>query len=198
MIQNFYSDAFDFNKEYKFEPELLPEITTEDPIYYSLLEFDKPVLAYDEALVISSKLDIDVNSNTCRLAFWGKLLNSNSSLDKDYMDTFLPKLKVFKTKERSGTIQRFVNEQEVVAADLFKKETNRQIFLNMKVELSTSEIGYIESLFGQTSKVKLRFPEGLKPITIEKLKNAKSNLDPVTVKMSFKKYIFDKNHKMIQ
>lgn len=186
------------NLEYKFEPELSPEVTTEDPIYYALLEFDKPVLAYDDALVIASKLDIDVNSNTCRLAFWGKLLINNSSLDKEYINTFLPKLKVFKTKERSGTIQRYVNEQELIAADLFKKETNRQIFLNMKVELSTSEIGYIESLFGQTSKVKLRFPEGLLPTTVEKLKNFKSNLEPLTVKMSFKKYIFDKNHKMVQ
>ena len=193
-----YSTTFNFNKEYKFETEISSEISPEDPIFYGLLEFEKPILAYDDALIISSKLDTDAHSNSCRLAFWGKIFMINSSLDKDYSDTFLPHLKVFKTKQRSGTIQRYVNEHELIAGDLFKKETNRQLFLNMKVELSTSEKGYIESLFGQSSKVKLRFSEGLQASTIERLKSTKNNVDPISVQMTFKKYNFDKNHKMIQ
>lgn len=41
--------------------------------------------------------------------------------------------------------------------NLFKKETNIQSFVGMKVSLSTGEIGCIEGSFGQSGKFKVTF-----------------------------------------
>ena len=46
---------------------------------------------------------------------------------------------------------------EVIGKNLVKKETNVQPFINLKVTLSTGEIGIIEGSFGQSGKVKIRF-----------------------------------------
>ena len=45
---------------------------------------------------------------------------------------------------------------EVIGKNLLKKETNVQPFLNLKVTLSTGEVGIIEGSFGQSGKVKIR------------------------------------------
>jgi selenocysteine-specific elongation factor len=41
---------------------------------------------------------------------------------------------------------------------MFNKETNIQLFVGLQVELSTGEVGVIESSFGQSGKVKIRIP----------------------------------------
>jgi hypothetical protein len=46
---------------------------------------------------------------------------------------------------------------EVIGKNLVKKETNVQPFINLKVTLSTGEIGIIEGSFGQSGKIKIRF-----------------------------------------
>jgi selenocysteine-specific elongation factor len=186
--------TFDFLEEFQYEDEF-----SDDPEqiknYFALLEFEKPVLAPDKSLLIGSKLDEDLSLHTCRLAFHDQISYGFSSDDKNYSVSFLPRLKIFKNKQRAGTIQRFVNEQEVIAANLFKKETDRNIFLNLKVSLLSGESGYIESLFGQSSKVKIRIPDGLKKTTIEQLKNSK---EPIVVNLNFKKYVFNKKNEILQ
>ncbi len=47
---------------------------------------------------------------------------------------------------------------EVIGKNIFKKETNIQLFVNLKIELSTGEAGFIEGSFGQSGKVKIRVP----------------------------------------
>ena len=46
---------------------------------------------------------------------------------------------------------------EVIGKNLFKKETNIQLFVNLKVTLTTGETGLIDGSFGQSGKVKIRF-----------------------------------------
>lgn len=46
---------------------------------------------------------------------------------------------------------------EIIGKNLFKKETNIQLFVNLKVTLSTGETGLIEGHFGQSGKLKIRF-----------------------------------------
>jgi len=95
---------------------------------------------------------------------------------------------------------------EVIGKNLFKKETNIQLFLNLKVSLSTGEIGIIESSFGQSGKVKIRFMENLKEETQSLLSSSgskkKKPLDEKTelvrIILSFKRYIYDPHKKIIQ
>lgn len=188
-------ESFEFQQEYLFEEEFL-----EDPDdkrnFFALLEFEKSVLAPDKSMLIGSKLDDDLSLHTCRLAFHDQISYEFSSDDKNYQTSFLPRLKIFKNKQRVGTVQRFVNDQEIIATNLFKKETDRNLFLNLKVSLSSGESGYIESLFGQSLKVKIRIPESLKEATVEQLKS--KNSEPILVNLNFKKYVFNKSNEILQ
>ena len=102
-------------------------------------------------------MDTDIHANTCRLAFYGHVLDGFT--DSDYLTKDLPsKLRIYKRKEKIGFIDRVVDGQTLIGKDLFQKETNINAFVNFKVELSpTGEQGFIESPFGQSGKFKVRF-----------------------------------------
>lgn len=189
-------ENFNFDKEYLYEEQVVED--PENPkTYFAVVEFEKSVTIPDASLIIGSKFDEDLSLHNCRLAFYDTSLSyENASDDKNYRTSFLPRIKIFKRKQRSGNIQRVVNDEELIA-NLFKKETNREIFLNMKIRLSTGESGYIESLFGQSSKVKLRFPEKLQESTLEKLKKNKSG-ESVQVLLDYKKFVFNKSNEILQ
>lgn len=48
------------------------------------------------------------------------------------------------------------DDYTVIGRSLFKKETNLQLFVGLKVTLSTGETGVIEGGFGQSGKFKIR------------------------------------------
>lgn len=50
------------------------------------------------------------------------------------------------------------DDYTVIGRSLFKKETNLQLFVGLKVMLSTGETGVIEGGFGQSGKFKIRVP----------------------------------------
>uniref|UniRef100_A0ABM5FJQ3 Selenocysteine-specific elongation factor isoform X6 n=1 Tax=Pogona vitticeps TaxID=103695 RepID=A0ABM5FJQ3_9SAUR len=54
---------------------------------------------------------------------------------------------------------KLCDDYSVIGRSLFKKETNIQIFVGLKVNLSTGEEGIIEGGFGQSGKFKIRIPE---------------------------------------
>lgn len=192
MIKLFKGDGsdFDWSKEYKYVE--CAEIDDEN--IFALLEFEKSVLVPKNHLLIGSKLDMDVHTNMCRLAFHGKM--NFMTDDKNYIETTLPNLKIFKEKMKEGSIQRIVNENEIIVSNLFKKEsTNRELFVGLKVCLESGDEGIIESTFGQTSKMKVRFMNGLSKEVLENLKNKTISQ---TVSLKFKKYIFSKSHRIVQ
>ncbi|CAH1265230.1 EEFSEC [Branchiostoma lanceolatum] len=223
---------FDFSKEYLYQDELYgqegaskgkengavdSEATEAVPSQqWALLEFEKPVICPQKCLVIGSRLDTDIHANTCRLAFHGRLLEA--VVDKNYSETVLPKLKVFKNKSKEGMVERMTDEYTVIGRSLFKKETNIQLFVGLKVKLTTGEEGVIEGGFGQSGKFKIRIPQGLQPGTVQvlsaagkKKKGKKAEEEEaaaaqvtekgqggIQVSLQFKKYIFDPKKKMIQ
>ncbi|XP_035007852.1 selenocysteine-specific elongation factor isoform X3 [Hippoglossus stenolepis] len=125
-----------------------------DPEQWALLEFERPVTCPSLCLVIGSKLDRDINANACRLAFQGRLLQGFE--DKSYAETALPHLHIYKTKHKEGQVERVSDDYTVIGRNLFKKETNLQLFVGLKVTLSTGESGVIEGGFGQSGKFKIR------------------------------------------
>ena len=123
---------------------------------FAILELEKPVTCSSNSLVIGSKLDTDIHSNTCRIAFHGAILEAITDLK--YTENILPNVKVFKNKFKEGIVERKADEYAVICRGLFKKETNIELFVGMKVKLSTGEAGMIEGGFGQSGKFKVRIP----------------------------------------
>ncbi|XP_027957605.1 selenocysteine-specific elongation factor isoform X2 [Eumetopias jubatus] len=172
-------DSFDFSREYLFQEQYLdkdlaPVATDSDEAnkktgqategccprqQWALVEFEKPVTCPRLCLVIGSRLDADIHANMCRLAFHGVLLHGLE--DKDYAESFLPRLKVYKLKHKHGLVERVMDDHSVIGRSLFKKETNIQLFLGLKVYLSTGELGVIDSAFGQSGKFKIHIPDPL-------------------------------------
>ncbi|GFQ81037.1 selenocysteine-specific elongation factor [Trichonephila clavata] len=150
-------NEFNFGDDYMYTDEIpgceSPENEELGDIF-ALLQFDKPVIISQNSIYIASKLETDIHANVCRLAFHGKILSV--ILNKNDNEC-LSKLRVFKEKSREGFVDRMVNDYQVIVRDLFKKETNIQIFTNLKVVLSTGELGVIEGSFGQSGKIMFEY-----------------------------------------
>ncbi|XP_053686729.1 selenocysteine-specific elongation factor [Sabethes cyaneus] len=195
--------GFDEKLQYEYLEEYGHDSVIESTqAVFALLEFEQQIQVAPNALLLGSKLDTDIQTNQCRLAFFGRL--ELCSTDKDYISTFLPRLKIYKEKSKIGTIQRVVNEFELIATGLFKKDgNNRQDFLGFRIRLSTGEWGVIEDTFGASSKVKLRFMKPLAKETLDRLqqKNKLGPQEPVQVELKFKKFFSKKcitSNKVIQ
>ncbi|XP_064218230.1 selenocysteine-specific elongation factor isoform X2 [Aotus nancymaae] len=230
-------DSFDFTQEYLFQEQYLCKdlastVTDNDEAdekagqtteghcprqQWALVEFEKPVTCPRLCLVIGSRLDADIHANTCRLAFHGILLHGLE--DRNYADSFLPRLKVYKLKHKHGLVERAMDDYSVIGRSLFKKETNIQLFVGLKVHLSTGELGIIDSAFGQSGKFKIHIPGGLSPeskkILTPALKKrgragrseatrqeeSTERTEPaqhVAISLSFKRYVFDTHKRMVQ
>jgi selenocysteine-specific elongation factor len=157
--------------------------------YYALIDFTFDsndhaaastlggVLCSPKSLLIGSKLDTDIHLNTCRIAFHGLVLHSFTN--KDFKETTtsnvagdghrLSDLKIYKEKSKEGVVERKHDEYTLIGRALFKKETNIDLFVGLKVKLSTGETGKIESSFGQSGKFKIRLDNGLLPSTRDQL-----------------------------
>lgn len=186
------NNSFDINQQYLYVDDI-PLDDKSDCEYFVLLQFEKPIILKNDALYIGSKLDSDIHANVCRLAFHGKIVYQFNQ--SNYIDNSLPNLMIYKNKCKEGIVERASNEYEVIVKNLFKKESNINSFVGLKVSLSTGEVGIIEGSFGQSGKVKVRVPSGLSNRNLLKSKQDKSQ---VQVNLKFKTFIYDKNKKIIQ
>lgn len=195
--------VIDFELEYSYLEEINEDNKNE--CNFAVLELEHPVPVNCNGLAIGSKFDTDIHSNTCRIGFKGNILRVYDS--QDFFTSELYQLKVFKSKQKEGVVERMASPYEVIGKNLFKKETNIQLFMNLKVTLSTGETGVIEGSFGQSGKVKIRFMESLKEETQAILNSAGSKKkknpteeknEQVRIILSFKRYIYDPHKKMIQ
>uniref|UniRef100_A0A0P4WG20 Selenocysteine-specific elongation factor n=1 Tax=Scylla olivacea TaxID=85551 RepID=A0A0P4WG20_SCYOL len=210
-------ETFDFNCTYKHQQELFApkheDGTTSHLHQFALLQFEKPIQITPNSSLIGSKLDMDVHTNMCRLAFKGELLEIFT--EKNYQETQLERIKVYKNKSKEGLVERMANENEIIVKNLLKKDTNSQLFVGLKVKLSTGEEGIIDGTFGQGGKVKVRISSGLQDTTkvlLQKLSAGKkkgksgqenqpspdNSSEPVKVILNFKKYVFSNSKKIVQ
>lgn len=146
------SAPFSFDQEYPYLEELSKE--TDGPTQFLLTEFERPIVCRRGAVVIGSRLDADIHAHACRLAFEGHI--EEAATNEDYRTSFLPRVKVFKWKSRSGVVERAPDARSVIVRSLFKKETNMDLFNNLQVTLSSGQVGVIEGSFGQSGKCKVR------------------------------------------
>uniref|UniRef100_A0A4W2DU13 Eukaryotic elongation factor, selenocysteine-tRNA specific n=1 Tax=Bos indicus x Bos taurus TaxID=30522 RepID=A0A4W2DU13_BOBOX len=113
---------------------------------------------------------------------------------------------------------KVLDDHSVIGRSLFKKETNIQLFVGLRVQLSTGELGVIDSAFGQSGKFKVHVPGGLSPESKKILTSALKKrgragrgeaakpeeaerpepAQPVGLSLSFKRYVFDAHKRMVQ
>ena len=67
----------------------------------------------------------------------------------------LPKVHVYKRKERHAVVERKLDDYSCVCRGLFKKETNPEKFIGLSVYLSSGDTGFIDGMFGQSGKFKI-------------------------------------------
>lgn len=155
---------------------------------WALLVFEQPITCPVDSLYIASRLDSDIHQNTCRLAFHGRLIRP-INLEQD--PGAVKRIKVFKMKQREGTVERVQDANTVIGKGMFKKETDLTIFTGMKVWTNRGEVGTIEGGFGKSGKYKVYFPGGVAP--------QGEGIESIKLFLRFKRYVFDKEgKKMIQ
>ncbi|CAF3793426.1 unnamed protein product [Adineta steineri] len=91
--------------------------------------------------------------------------------------------------EKFGFVDRILDANTLLARDLFKPDTNIEIFTNFNVQLSTGEQGYIETAKGcPQGKFKICIPNGISSETRELI--MRNDDEPVRVIVKFRKYLF--------
>lgn len=191
-------EDFSFDEEYEFVEKFNPSDKEETVMkdMFCLMEFEHAVYAQEKSRFIASNLSLDSLTKSCRLAFSGSLVYQNN-ISPDTKQTYLDKLKVYRGKTKSASIDRVIDTHSLIAKGLVGKSGNIAPFLKMKVVIpSTEDIGYIESAFGKTGKFKCIFPNGLHlPNSAEKNNEFISSV----IQLNFKVPIFTINKRqMIQ
>ncbi|CAG9315573.1 unnamed protein product [Blepharisma stoltei] len=164
----------------RFSPDMLyhyeDEVTKSNKKYWALLTLESPICTLADSLVIGAKLDIDVNSKACRIAFSG----ITEVLDPEISCDFI---KVSKPKKKVGQVDRIQDPYTAIGVGMFNKETDISKFVGLQVKVN-GKIGVIVSSFGKSGKFKINFPEG----------------DAVTgeVVLEFNRLLWDPRNQMVQ
>lgn len=196
MITLFYQESqeAEFSMENEFAYLANCDDLPPNSKVFALLEFEHSAVIALNSKVLGSKLDTDIHTSSCRLAFEGQMLMPLTS--EKYKQEDLPRLKVFKIKEKTGLVERANNEMELIGKNMFKKETNIHLFDNFKVKLDNGLIGKLDGPFGQSGKFKIRLDQPLndelKALLLGKKKKTEDHASKTEVKLTFKKYIFNK------
>jgi len=173
--------TFDFDEDFLQQDGYMEKLDDEDksgsdvPLHWAVIDFQTPVYCPINSLVIGSRLDTDIQANTCRLAFSGRLVQKFDP-SKGEMD----KINFYTRKERAGTIDRLgdpftrsddgkIVRYEVYGCDLFRKETNMSEFIGLHLETENGDTGVIQSSFGTSGKFRMNFPAGTTARNGEKL-----------------------------
>ncbi|OQR66255.1 selenocysteine-specific elongation factor-like [Tropilaelaps mercedesae] len=210
----FSSDRKQFSgQEMLFEEELPKD--RDSKAWFGLMEFEQPMICGEGGLLLGSRLDTDVHTKACRLAFYGNAVKVFTT--PEYRAN-LSEIRVFKFKCKTGVVDRVPSDSEVIIKDMFKKETNIELFTGMKVTFSSGETGTIQGSFGKSgkTKVQLDFGQRMTP-ELARYRNKKENngdslkediasaatitekaLENVRVVLQFKRFVFDVNKKIVQ
>ena len=166
-------DHFSSSVNYQFEETLKNE---EGKHYYALLNLERPIFCTETSVLIGSKLDADVNTKACRLAFHGTIEMMHAEPTYDC-------IKIYKTKQKTGVIERVTDENMAVAKDMFVKGTDLTKFIGLKLDIEGSQ-GVIDSSFGKSGKFKVYFP------------NYDAKIGQIV--LTFKRFSFDKSCALVQ
>jgi len=165
--------VFDFDDDFEqhdgyietLDDEIEASNSSDLPLHWAIIDFQTPVYCPLNSLVIGSRLDTDIQANTCRLAFSGRLVQKFDASKEMGMMNFYTK------KERAGIVDRLgepykrnddeqIVRYEIFGSELFRKETNMNEFLGLHLETEKGDVGVIQSSFGTSGKFRMNFPAG--------------------------------------
>ncbi len=134
---------------------------------------------------IASRLDLDVHTKQCRLAFSGAIVDvpcleisargdgsagakkgpsSSSTTGDGSAQGYLKRIRVYKTKTKVGKLERIEKGSETmcIASGFFKKDSDISKFIGLKVRPTGGDgggdlEGTLVSSFGKSGKVKVAF-----------------------------------------
>lgn len=119
---------------------------------FVVVELERPVLFVENATVVAARLDFEPSMKQCRIAFHGQIIKHSFSFND---------IPLYTVKERSLTVDRFVDEGRLIASFSGERKTLHYAakFVGMKVELiRDSEVvgfGVVDSTFGSSGKVNI-------------------------------------------
>lgn len=169
-----------YSKEYLFNQN----IHNEGEYYFAYVKFDTKILVPSNMIALGSKIDIDISQKANRLAFYGKIIDSN-------IKNVEQKLKLYKMKTKEGSILR-IKDGVAVVRGLFKKDnTSVETFIGKKVQIKQDKTikGEILSTFGQSGKVKIKFDQDLENLKLKNNDNNEIEFKDFGVELEYKKYI---------
>lgn len=146
--------------EYEVLDRLDVQDTSAPATALALLDTDStPVLARPGFLAIGSKMDIGLESKACRLAFHGRLLETDPAALAAIRHC------VFRRTVREAVVDRIADPLRLIGAGLVARRGSVHKFIGMQCEVldgdgTCAAVGTIESAFGETGKfsVRLRQP----------------------------------------
>ena len=123
---------FDFARDYPYLDEL-HGASAAYPAHsqFALLQFEKPVQAPLQSVLLGSKLDADPHANSCRIAFAGRLLCGVPWDTPEHRS----RLRLFQDRVREGVIDRVLDRHTLIGRDLFAKGADLSLFLGKAVQL---------------------------------------------------------------
>ena len=83
---------------------------------WALLQLETPIFAPRGCLLIGSHLNVASSDTSCRIAFYGKVVQVLCP-EKEALEA----LRVYKPKMRSAVVDRVVSELEVIGTNLLEK-----------------------------------------------------------------------------
>jgi selenocysteine-specific elongation factor len=194
---------------------------------WAVVQFDEPVTAPSNCLVIGARLDADLQTSTCRIALSGHIQSifdhptKNSTTTTTTKHTATPKptktssllllhqLKVYKLKQRVGTVERFESDGcTAICRGMFSKESDLTQFIGMTVksatrsstntsstsDTNTVKRGVLEGSFGKSGKFRVRFTE---PLGKNNSTSSTSAGGGIVVVLEYKRFIFDPDKRRI-
>ena len=167
-----------FEKEYTFLEKI--DVSDNNEYYFAYIKFDKKIIVPNKMIFLGTNIDIDISENKKdRLAFYGKIIFSNSDINE-----IVTNLKIVKDKIKEGRIIRVIPEDNkiTIVRGFIKKENMANVnsligkeIYGRKEENKTNEneedkkenneklVGKIISPFGQVGKLKVEFNQVIDP-----------------------------------
>ena len=182
-----------YSKEYSYLEQI--DVNENNEYYFSFVKFDKKIIVPNKMIFLGTNIDIDISENKKdRLAFYGKIIFSNSDINE-----VIKNLKIAKNKMKEGRIIRVIPEDKKICIvrgfikkenigninNLIGKEIYGRIEKEGKDEIKEEKeddkklVGKILSSFGQVGKLKVEFNQ---EIDVKIFKN-------IILEMPIKKYV---------
>lgn len=164
---------FNPNIEYSYEEVINPKLPKR---YFALITLEHPICIVPGGLLIGSKLDADVQTKSCRIAFHGQIQATN-------IEQSVSSLKIFKIKSRKGAVDRWQDDWTAICQEMFSKNSNIDKFIGLRVRIG-SRWGTIQGSFGKSGKFRVKCDE--------------PGTEGSEVELLFKKFLFDRSNRLVQ